>query len=428
MNIKNKCNFIIFTAFISIFFIAYFCLPVFSFGPYGDTIYEGIDVSSWQRTIDFKAVKNAGIKVVYIKSSEGRSYIDPYFEQNYSNAKKNGLKVGFYHYVTARNTYQAKEQAVFFARVIAGKSPDCRLAMDFENFGNLSISQINIIAKTFLETLEKTTGVNVLIYSNAYSARNIFSSSLNSYPLWVANYNVSSPGENGKWKYWVGWQYTSTGTVNGVSGYVDKNKFTDGVLVSSKPIPTPENTTNPDSSNSENTITYTVKKGDTLSAIAKRYNTSVKDIVALNMNIKNPNLIYPGQRFIIITNTYNSSSTSSYYTYIVKKGDTLSQIALKYNTTVNKLVVLNNIKNSNLIYVNQKIKIYSVNNTDNGDNSCGKILYKIKYGDTLSQLALKYNSSISDIVKLNNISNPNLIYAGKIIRIPTCNTSFLLYN
>lgn len=71
------------------------------FSPSSNNIYQGIDVSRWQRNIDFSLVKNSGIDIVYIKSSEGRSYIDPYFEKNYSEAKANGLKIGFYHYVTA---------------------------------------------------------------------------------------------------------------------------------------------------------------------------------------------------------------------------------------------------------------------------------------------------------------------------------------
>lgn len=97
----------------------------------------------------------------------------------------------------------AREQALFFAKVIAGKSSDCKLAMDFEDFGNLSIGQINEISKVFLETLEKETGSEVLIYSNTYSAKNIFSSSLSKYPLWVAHYGVSKPSNNGKWNTWV---------------------------------------------------------------------------------------------------------------------------------------------------------------------------------------------------------------------------------
>ena len=125
--------------FLALFIVVSTSIPSFAFGPSSSTIYQGIDVSSYQGNINFASVKNAGIDVVYIKSSEGQSYIDPYFEQNYQNAKANGLKVGFYHYVTARTVEQAQVQANFFARVISGKEPDCRLAMDFESFGNLSV-------------------------------------------------------------------------------------------------------------------------------------------------------------------------------------------------------------------------------------------------------------------------------------------------
>lgn len=412
---KNKIKTSISTLILTIL-ITFICLPSLAFGPSSNTLYEGIDVSSWQQNIDFAAVRNAGIEIVYMKSSEGSSYIDPYFETNYRNAKANGLKVGFYHYVTARTTEQARAQATFFSKVISGKEPDCKLAMDFENFGNLSTTEVNEISRVFLETLENLTNKEVLIYSNAYSARTIFSSSLSNYPLWVANYGVSEPGDNGKWSTWVGWQYTDTGRINGISGYVDRDYFTDGVLLSNTtPIPEPETSNNNNSI--ENNI-YTVKSGDTLSEIALEYGTTVSNILSLNPSITNPNLIYPGQNIIINTSNSNESVTNT--TYTVKRGDTLSEIALKYNTTVSNLANLNNISNPNLIYPGQVITINGSNNIENGQNSCGKITYTIKRGDTLSSIARKYNTSVNKLVMLNNISNPNLIYAGNIILISNC--------
>lgn len=412
---KNKIKTSISTLILTIL-ITFICLPSLAFGPSSNTLYEGIDVSSWQQNIDFAAVRNAGIEIVYMKSSEGSSYIDSYFETNYRNAKANGLKVGFYHYVTARTTEQARAQATFFAKVISGKEPDCKLAMDFENFGNLSTTEVNEISRVFLETLENLTNKEVLIYSNAYSARTIFSSSLSNYPLWVANYGVSEPGDNGKWSTWVGWQYTDTGKISGISGYVDRDYFTDGVLLSNTtPIPEPETSNNNNSI--ENNI-YTVKSGDTLSEIALEYGTTVSNILSLNPSITNPNLIYPGQNIII--NTSNSNDSVMNTTYTVKRGDTLSEIALKYNTTVSNLANLNNISNPNLIYPGQVITINGSNNIENGKNSCGKITYTIKRGDTLSSIARKYNTSVNKLVMLNNISNPNLIYAGNIIIISNC--------
>ena len=224
---------------------------------------------------------------------------------------------------------------------------------------------------------------------------------------------------NGKIGY--GWQYTSTGKINGIAGYVDRNKFTEDILLhQSKPLPNPPNS----ESISQSYVFYTVKKGDTLTKIANIYNTSISNIIALNSNIKNPNLIFPGQQFKILN---GSSNSSSYTYYTIRKGDTLSAISKKYGTTVNNIVKLNNIKNKNLIYPNQtiRINITTSNILYGGENSCGKILYKIKYGDNLSTLAKKFDSSVDSIVKVNNISNPNLIYAGSLIRIPTCNLDLM---
>ena len=119
------------------------------------------------------------------------------------------------------------------------------------------------------------------------------------------------------------------------------NRF--DVEVVSKPV---EQQTRPIST--EANITYIVKAGDTLSGIAKKFVTTVDELVRIN-NIKNPNLIYVGQQLKI------KSAQDNYY--IVKAGDTLSAIAKKYNTTVSAIASKNGIKNPNLIYPNQKLKI-----------------------------------------------------------------------
>lgn len=94
--------------------------------------------------------------------------------------------------------------------------------------------------------------------------------------------------------------------------------------------------------------------------------------------------------------------------YIVRAGDTLSKIAQKFNTTYQKIAKDNNISNPNLIYPNQKLKIYtSVLQETN------EIIYIVKSGDTLSAIAQKYNTTYQKIAKDNNISNPNLIYPNQ---------------
>ena len=105
--------------------------------------------------------------------------------------------------------------------------------------------------------------------------------------------------------------------------------------------------------NSENYIEYIVKSGDTLSAIAQKYNTTYQK-KAQDNNIENPNLIYPNQKLKIYTNVSQETNETI---YIVKSGDCLCNIAKKFNTTVNKIAQDNGITNIDLIYVGQKLTI-----------------------------------------------------------------------
>lgn len=387
--------------------------PVYAFGPSNPILYEGIDVSGWQENIDFSQVKNAGIEIVYMKSSEGSNFVDPYFNQNYTNAKANGLKVGFYHYLTATSVEEAVQEARFFVSTISGKTPDCKLAMDFESFGNLSIPEINQIGLTFVRTVETLSKKEVVIYSDTSNATSVFEGELTNYLLWVAQYEVEEPTPNGKWDTWVGWQYTDLGEIAGINGYVDRDKFTEGILLSNteKEIPLPENTSKPVAGE---TTTIVIRRGDTLSKLAIEYNTTVARLVELN-NIQNPNLIYAGATLVVPSGETiqdsDGNSTSGQTIYIVQRGDTLNQIAANFGTTAIAIAKENNIRNINLIYVGQRLIIptnrYDLNHT----------IYKIQYGDTLWSISRKYGVSIATIVRLNRIQNPNLIYAGETIRI-----------
>ena len=404
----------IFVSFLVIVAVPMYILivPVCAFSPSNNVIYEGIDVSGWQGSINYEQVKNSGIQIVYMKSSEGRNFVDPYFNQNYTNAKANNLKVGIYHYVTARSVEEALEEARFFVATISGKNPDCRLAMDFENFGDLSVEEINEIGLAFMRTVESLSGKEVIIYSNTNDATNIFSEELTNYPLWVAQYEVEQPTPNGKWRTWAGWQYTDVGEIVGISGYVDRNKFTEEVfLENTSEVPLPENITPPTAGG---TTTIIIQRGDTLSGIALKYNTTVARLVEIN-NIANPNLIYTGQTLIVPSGETKAdsdgNSTSGQTIYIVKAGDTLNKIASEFGTTAIAIAQENGINNINLIYVGQRLIIptnrYDLNHT----------LYKIRRGDTLWSISRRYGVSIATIVRLNRIQNPNLIYAGDTLRI-----------
>lgn len=319
-------------------------------------IYDGIDVSEWQGNIDFTEVKASGIDIVYIKSSEGNNYIDPYFKSHYEQAKENRLNIGFYHFLTATTQEEAIMQAKFFISVVNGLDSDCRLAMDFEVFDSLSLTEINDIALAFLSEVENSTGKEVVVYSDAFNARATFSSRIASeYPVWVAEYGAEEPS-NGQWSTWIGFQYTNQGRVPGISRYVDRDYFTEDIFLS-------DNTT------------------------------------------------------INVPNTSTPSTNTNYI--IVKYGDTLSQIALNYNTSYQYLAKINNIANPNLIYVGERIYVPTLNDSNKGDTS--HVLYIVQRGNTLSQISRLYNVSINSIVQLNEIRNPNLIFAGKILKIPIIN-------
>lgn len=366
---------------------------------------EGIDVSEFQGNIDFKQVKDYGIEIVYIRSSASHSYIDAKFEENYRNAKANNLKIGFYHYVTARNITEAKEQARFFATTISGKEADCRLAMDFETFKGLTKAEINEIAKTFLEELKRLTNKELVIYSDAYNATSTFDKTLfQEYPLWVAQYGVREP----EVKEYIGWQYTDEGRIPGIKDYVDRDIFKEEILLDdSTAIKKPE--LKPEEQ--KKTIYYRVKIGDTLYHIAKSYNVTINELVIWN-KIKNPNLIFPSEVIKIeadINKQVTKSGTND--NYIVKVGDTLTRIANIFHVTISNLVSWNNIKNPNLIYPNEDIIIKPTNNNH-------LIKYIVKEGDTLSEIAKYYHTSIFELVIINKIQNKNYLKIGEIIYIP----------
>ena len=313
--------------------------------------YKGIDISSWQGNVDFAKVKNYGIDIVYIKVTEGINYINNYFASSYTNAKANGIKIGFYHYFLANIDPVA--QAKYFVNAIGDRVPDCKLAIDVEVSNGLSKADLTNKIISFLKEVERLTGKDTVVYTYTSFARNYLGSELGKYPLWIAEYGVNTPGTNPVWSDWIGFQYSDKGSIPGINGNVDLNEFMEEILISVDKKPESPSKPEAPTTSVDSKQYYIVKSGDSLSEIATKYNTTVAELVRLN-NIKNPNLIYAGEK-IILPGTNSGTSNSSYYT--VKSGDTLSEIAAKYNTTVANLIKLNNINNPNLIYAGQKIRL-----------------------------------------------------------------------
>lgn len=197
-----------------------------------DRRHAGIDVSHWEGKIDFRRVREAGIRIVYIKATQGHDIVDEEFERNYRDAHREGLRVGFYHYVTARSAEEAKRQADFFCDKIQDKEQRVKPAMDFEVFGALTQSEVRNISLQFLKELEAKSGHQPVVYTDAANASGVFDDDrFRDYPLWIAQYGVSHPDMENRWKRWSGWQYTDRGRVRGVNGTVDRDYFREEIMI-----------------------------------------------------------------------------------------------------------------------------------------------------------------------------------------------------
>ncbi|MBL7137298.1 MAG: LysM peptidoglycan-binding domain-containing protein [Bacteroidales bacterium] len=174
---------------------------------------------------------------------------------------------------------------------------------------------------------------------------------------------------------------------------------------------------------------YIVKSGDNLGLIASRHNMTVSQLKSMN-NLRS-NTIHPRQRLIVYNgsgpmpasgSTYASNTlptpTPSPTYHTVKRGENLGVISGKYGCSVSQLKAWNNLSKST-IYPGQKLKISSAKSTSSSSgSSSSSFIYTIKSGDNLWDLAQKYNCTVSEIKKLNNIKNANRLRPGQKIKIP----------
>lgn len=384
-------------------------VPARAIPPSGGRQYRGIDISEFQGEIDFEEVRRSGIEAVYIRVGAGE-YTDEYFAENYERAKAAGLKIGFYHYVTARSVDEGRRQARFFASLAAGREPDMRLAMDFEYFGSLSVSQINAISEAYLDELTALTKREAVIYSDLSNARNIFSRALaEKYPLWAAQYGADEPSANGKWREWVGFQYTDEGRVGGIYGNVDRNIFTEGIFLSDSWRIDGEKRTTVRART--RTLTVYVRAGDTLWAIAREYGTTVEAIAREN-RIVDPNRIFAGERLRITLPVRGSGEEI----YNVRRGDTPISIAGKFGVTLSALEDRNGLERGETIYAGDKLSIP-------GAGMSGEF-YVVRPGDTLFYISRRTGVPIRTLVGINRIKDPDLIYAGEHLKLSAQKSPF----
>ncbi|HEX9847758.1 MAG TPA: LysM peptidoglycan-binding domain-containing M23 family metallopeptidase [Acidimicrobiia bacterium] len=174
-------------------------------------------------------------------------------------------------------------------------------------------------------------------------------------------------------------------------------------------------------------ITHVVTRGETLARIAGKYETSVNSIIGAN-SILNPNLILIGQQLLVPgsgsagpggsgSGGESSGPSRSGKSHIVKRGESLAQIASKYpGVSDDDIARANGIVNG-LIYTGTRLFLDGPGLVAEG--SAGEISYQVRTGDRLGDIAAKYGTMVSKLVELNGISNPNRIRAGQNLVIPT---------
>ncbi|WP_367329340.1 LysM peptidoglycan-binding domain-containing protein [Limosilactobacillus sp.] len=175
---------------------------------------------------------------------------------------------------------------------------------------------------------------------------------------------------------------------------------------------------------------YTVQRGDTLSGIANKFNTTYTSLAQIN-HLTNPNRIYVGQQLQVraqassqhtatpTTTTHHTSSTTTNSTYTVQRGDTLSGIAAQFNTSYSQLALINHLTNPNHIYVGQQLQVRAGSQTSyhttasHHVSSTGHTGYVVQNGDSLSKIAAQYGLNWQTLASKNNLQSPYVIYVGQ---------------
>ena len=187
---------------------------------------HGIDVSSYQETIDWASVKEMEINKIkigfaFIKATEGLNDADKLFKRNWQATKKDSITRGAYLFFLA--TKSGDKQARNFIKQVQLSKGDFPPVLDVEELYNVNPSIMRTRVKECLKTLEATYKVKPIIYSYANFYENYLGKEFDNYPLWIAHYfEKEKPRTSREWTFW---QHSDKGRVNGIAGDVDFNVF-----------------------------------------------------------------------------------------------------------------------------------------------------------------------------------------------------------
>lgn len=183
---------------------------------------RGIDVSRYQKSINWTKVKQNNIGFVYIKATEGATHKDARFEKNFAGAKEAGIPVGVYHFF--RMTSSPQKQFENFKRVVGSRRMDLIPMIDIETKDGHSKALLQRNLDIFISLIKQHYGVLPMIYSSQVFYNRYLAPKYNRYHLYLGRYNKFPPTIVGKGTYSI-WQYTESGKIDGISTDVDICRF-----------------------------------------------------------------------------------------------------------------------------------------------------------------------------------------------------------
>ncbi|MFB7575690.1 GH25 family lysozyme [Streptomyces sp. NPDC056165] len=180
---------------------------------------SGVDVSSYNGTIDWNQVASAGYSFGYARVGDGTLFQDPAFQTNYAGMKAAGLKPGGYLFFEPAEDPHAQASVLLAALSTAGFAPgDLLPALDIEITGGLSPGALAASIQAAVNDIKAALGVSPVIYTGKGFWDNNLDSNTFGSPLWIAQWLVNCPNTPNAWTTWALWQYTDQGTVPGIPG------------------------------------------------------------------------------------------------------------------------------------------------------------------------------------------------------------------
>ena len=183
---------------------------------------EIMDVSRWQKSIDWDAVKRSGkidgVMLRVLGSKGGKPYVDPAFERNYAACTARGIPVGGYYYTCAVTPRQTAEELAALRTALEGKNFQMPIAIDVEGENLRALTPAKLSARVAEAAAKlEAWGLYAMVYTYTNFADTALDmDALTAYDLWIADYRGHRPTR----KHGM-WQYTSKGKIPGVSGPVD---------------------------------------------------------------------------------------------------------------------------------------------------------------------------------------------------------------